>query len=41
MPTKYLEKFRSFQNFDYNDIAATIKECRGVGIAFIAMKNPL
>ncbi|MDF2737254.1 MAG: hypothetical protein K0S93_1111 [Nitrososphaeraceae archaeon] len=40
IPTKYWEKFRAFQKFDYTDITATHKIMkRDVGIAYIAMRK--
>ena len=40
IPTKYWEKFRALQKFDYTDIAATHKIMkRDVGIAYIAMRK--
>jgi intergrase/recombinase len=40
IPTKFWEKFRSLEKFDYNDIAATHKIMkRDVGIAYIAMRK--
>ena len=40
IPTKYWEKFRSLQKFDYTDISATHKIMkRDVGIAYIAMRK--
>ena len=40
IPTKYWEKFRELQRFDYTDIAATHKIMkRDVGIAYIAMRK--
>jgi hypothetical protein len=40
IPTKYWEKFRALQKFDYNDIAATHKIMkRDIGIAYIAMRK--
>ena len=40
IPTKYWEKFRELQKFDYTDITATHKIMkRDVGIAYIAMRK--
>ena len=40
IPTKYWEKFRILQKFDYTDISATHKIMkRDVGIAYIAMRK--